>query len=49
MHTTPNITPYTVIDRLGDGTDMARRVRWCLLKRTFYAQRCMFRTCRKVS
>ena len=40
-------TDPTVIDRLGAGTGIARRIRWCLMKRDFNARRFIFRSCRR--
>ncbi|MCA2014404.1 hypothetical protein LCM17_23135 [Cereibacter sphaeroides] len=38
-----------LIDRLGAGTGLTRRIRWCLLKRDYYARRCVFRSCRSAA
>lgn len=52
---TPKIfakSPQTVIDRLGDGPPLVRRIRWILMLRHHRAanpQRCPFRTIRRVA
>lgn len=42
-------TSHIVVDHLGPGSEIARRIRWIILLRNRAAKRAVFRTSRRVA